>query len=238
MNGFLRSNLVSPTPQARDLAPRHFQARDMSSSLRPESFPPGMSTRRGKAIIESRSLIQLAYSYTNSGSFGHIEASYAMKDATIYNASSRLPFVPTNYGQFREPGTDHLRSAASYGFQRKQEEYSGSHIGDPTQGTNSPFTGMSGTNPLFSNDRSFINMYDPAAMNATFSPLSFSPSNRQQDHAHTGQDTKQRTHICEAMDPNGLDDEPELSLSGSWSLPGADNDLGFPHGLTVDDPQI
>ncbi|GKU10676.1 unnamed protein product [Fusarium langsethiae] len=209
MNGFFPSNIASPTPQARDLAPHHLQAREISSSLRPESFPPG--------------------------SFGHVEASYAMKDATIYNASSSLPFVPVDYSQFREPGSDHLRAAANYGFQLKQDEYPGSHTGDPTQGINSPYIGMSGTNPLFSNDRSFLNSYNQRALNAAFSPLSFPPVSQQLDHSHTGRDTKQPTHMCQTMEAGGLGEEQELNLNGSWSLHDADSDMSFSHGLAMDD---
>ncbi|KAH6978545.1 hypothetical protein EDB82DRAFT_477294 [Fusarium venenatum] len=212
LNGFFHSNIVSPTPQARGLASRHLQAREILSSLQPDSFPPG--------------------------SFSHAEASYAMKDATIYNASSRLPFVPTDYSQFRESGSDHLRTAANYGFQLKLEEYPGSHFGDPTQGTNSPYIGITGTNPLFSNDRPFLNSYNQRAPNAVFSPLSFPPVNQQPDHSHTGRDTKQQTHMCETMEASGLDEEQELNFNGSWSLHDADSDMGFAHGSAMDDQQI
>ncbi|KAM0412703.1 hypothetical protein ACHAPD_009367 [Fusarium lateritium] len=173
-----------------------------------------------------------------TGSFSHAEASYAMKDATIYNASSRLPFVPTDYSQFRESGSDHLRTAANYGFQLKLEEYPGSHFGDPTQGTNSPYIGITGTNPLFSNDRPFLNSYNQRAPNAVFSPLSFPPVNQQPDHSHTGRDTKQQTHMCETMEASGLDEEQELNFNGSWSLHDADSDMGFAHGSAMDDQQI
>ncbi|EKJ77026.1 hypothetical protein FPSE_02670 [Fusarium pseudograminearum CS3096] len=212
MNGFFHSNIVSPTPQARDLAPRHLQARATPSSFRPESFPPG--------------------------SFSQVEASYAMKDATIYNASSRLPFATADYSQFREPSSDHLRAAANYGFQLKQEEYPGSHTGDLTQGTNSPYIGMPGTNPLFSNDRSFLNSYNQRALGATFSPLSFPLVNQQPDYSHTGRDMKQQTHMCETMEASGLGGDQELNLGGSWSLHDADSDMGFASRLAMDDQQI
>ncbi|UZP44373.1 hypothetical protein NXS19_012185 [Fusarium pseudograminearum] len=198
MNGFFHSNIVSPTPQARDLAPRHLQARATPSSFRPESFPPG--------------------------SFSQVEASYAMKDATIYNASSRLPFATADY--------------TNYGFQLKQEEYPGSHTGDLTQGTNSPYIGMPGTNPLFSNDRSFLNSYNQRALGATFSPLSFPLVNQQPDYSHTGRDMKQQTHMCETMEASGLGGDQELNLGGSWSLHDADSDMGFASRLAMDDQQI
>ncbi|RFN44577.1 hypothetical protein FIE12Z_11173 [Fusarium flagelliforme] len=209
MNGFHHSNLVSPTPQTRDLASRHPQARATPSTIRPEPFPPG--------------------------SFSHAEASYAMKDATIYNASSRLPFLPTSYSQFRDTGSDHLRSAANYGFQLK-EDYPTPHPGELSQGTNSQFIEMSGTNPLFSTDRSFLSSYGQGALNATFSPLPFPSINRQQDLPHTSRETKQQTHMCEAMEASGLGEEQELNLDGPWSLNGANSDLSFPHGLTFTPP--
>ncbi|SPJ87288.1 uncharacterized protein FTOL_12201 [Fusarium torulosum] len=209
---FLHSNLVSPTPQSRDLASQHLPAREGTSSLRPESFPPG--------------------------SFGHVEASYAMKDATIYNASSRLPFVPENYNQFRGLAPEQIRLAADYGFQLRQGEYPGSITGGSTQGTNdSPFIGMPGANPLFSQDRSFLNSYDQGASNTTFSPLSFSPINQQQELSHNNHDAKSESQMCEEIENNGLDDH-ELGLDGSWSLHATNNDLDFPHGLPMDESQI
>lgn len=174
----------------------------------------------------------------NLGSFSQVEASYAMRDATIYNASSRLPFATADYSQFREPSSDHLRAAANYGFQLKQEEYPGSHTGDLTQGTNSPYIGMPGTNPLFSNDRSFLNSYNQRALGATFSPLSFPPVNQQPDYSHTGRDMKQQTHMCETMEASGLGGDQELNLDASWSLHDADSDMGFASGLAMDDQQI
>ncbi|KAM0554085.1 hypothetical protein ACHAPJ_006883 [Fusarium lateritium] len=42
MDNFFHSNLVSPTPHPRDLAPRQLPTRGGPGSLRPESFPPGM----------------------------------------------------------------------------------------------------------------------------------------------------------------------------------------------------
>jgi hypothetical protein len=83
-----------------------------------------------------------------------------------------------------------------------------------------------------------MSSYNQRTLNATFSPLSFSAVSRQPDHSHTGQDAKQQTHMCEAMEASGLVEEQELNLNGSWSLHGADSDMGFPHGLTMDDPQI
>ncbi|KAM0248480.1 hypothetical protein ACHAP5_003426 [Fusarium lateritium] len=209
---FLHSNLVSPTPQSRDLASQHLPAREGTSSLRPESFPPG--------------------------SFGHAEASYAMKDATIYNASSRLPFIPENYNQFRGLAPEHIRLAADYGFQLRQGEYPGSITGGSTQGTNnSPFIGMPGANPLFSQDRSFLNPYDQVTPSTTFSPLPFSPINQQRELSHNSHDAKSESQICEAIENNGLD-EHDLGLDGSWSLHATNNDLDFPHGLPMDESHI
>ncbi|KAF4448528.1 hypothetical protein F53441_8074 [Fusarium austroafricanum] len=212
MDNFLNSNLVSPTPQSRDLATRKIPAREGFSSLRPESFPPG--------------------------SFGHAEASYALKNATIYNASSRLPFVPSNFDQLRGLGPEQFHLAADYGYQLKQEEYPGSISGEATQGTNnSPFMGLSGASPLFPQDRSYLNPYSQGAPNATFSPLSFSSMSRQQDHSNNDREMKVQTHICEAIESNnGLGEQQDLDINGSWNLHDTNNDLDFSHGLTVDDP--
>lgn len=56
MNGFHHSNLVSPTPQARDLASRHTQARATPSTIRPEPFPPGMLARRAELVVYAKVL--------------------------------------------------------------------------------------------------------------------------------------------------------------------------------------
>ncbi|PNP83078.1 hypothetical protein FNYG_03400 [Fusarium nygamai] len=215
IDNFLHSNIVSPTPHPRDLAPRQLLSRETSNALRPESFPPG--------------------------TFGHVEASYALKDATIYNASARLPFVPPNFDQYRGLGPDQFRLAADYGFQLKHEDYTGSITGDVTQGTsNSPFMGVPGTNPFFSHDRPFLNPYSQATPNAIFSPLSFTSINRQQDHLHNdgGMKTPQ-AQICEPNENNdGLGEEQELSMNTPWNLNGTENDLDFSHGLAMDDSQV
>ncbi|KAF5027665.1 hypothetical protein F66182_226 [Fusarium sp. NRRL 66182] len=203
MDNFLQHDIVSPTPHSKDLASRQPIARERPSSLRPESFPPG--------------------------SFSHIEASYAMKDATIYNASSRLPFSSTTYNQFRGFAPDHFRMAASYGFQLKQEDYSGSFTGDSAHGTNnSPFVGMSGTNTLFAQDPSFLSSYNQGTPNTTFTPLSFSSINEQQEHSHNDPDVKPQTHMCDVVDSNGLCGEQDLDINGSWSLHASNHDLDFP----------
>ncbi|KAF5630811.1 hypothetical protein F52700_7030 [Fusarium sp. NRRL 52700] len=215
IDNFLQSNLVSPTRHPRDLTPRQLLSRETSNTLRPESFPPG--------------------------TFSHVEASYALKDATIYNASSRLPFDPPNFDQYRGIGSDQFRLTADYGFQLKHEDYSGSITGDVTQGANSsPFMGVPGTNPLFSHDRPFLNPYNQATPNATFSPLSFTSINRQQDHLHNdgGMKTPQ-AQVCEPNENNGgLGEEQELSMNAPWNLNGTENDLDFSHGLAVDDSQM
>ena len=56
MNSFHHSNLVSPTPQARDLASRHPQARATPSTVQPEPFPPGMLTRRPELVVYAKVL--------------------------------------------------------------------------------------------------------------------------------------------------------------------------------------
>ncbi|KAF4335150.1 hypothetical protein FBEOM_10992 [Fusarium beomiforme] len=203
IDSFLHSNLVSPTPQSRDLGTRQLPGREASIPLRPDSFPPG--------------------------TFGHVEASYALKDATIYNSSSRLPFAPSNFDRFRGIDLDQLRLAADYGFQPKYEEYTGSIAGDTVHVTNnSPFMGVSGANPLFFQDRSFLNPYSQATPNATFSPLSFSSVNQQQDHSHNDGGMQQQAQICEANENiSALGEEQELSINASWNLHGTENDLDF-----------
>ncbi|KAF4975006.1 hypothetical protein FZEAL_8151 [Fusarium zealandicum] len=212
MSTIPHSNLVSPTPQSKELPPRHFTARDGNNSLRPESFPPG--------------------------SFGHIEASYAMKDATIYNASSRLPFTPSTHNHFHGIDQDLFRSSSTNAFHIKQEDFSGS-IGDSTQGTNgSPFVGMTGTNPLFTQDRLFLGSYNQGTPNTSLSTLSFSPINRQREHLHGTREFKPQTHLCEMMNRNDLCNEKDSDLSGPWNLHHSNHNLDFPDGLATDDPQI
>ncbi|KAK7421929.1 Rab geranylgeranyltransferase [Neonectria punicea] len=63
LNPISQSNLVSPTPSSRELSAKIFGTRDGS---------------RGRM-----------HSQPYLGTFNHMEASYALKDATIYNASQR-----------------------------------------------------------------------------------------------------------------------------------------------------
>ncbi|KAM5364859.1 hypothetical protein ACJZ2D_011333 [Fusarium nematophilum] len=213
LNTVPRANLVSPTPHARDLPSRQFGLRDGNSSLRPESFPPG--------------------------SFSHIEASYAIKDATIYNASSRLPFTPPAPSQFHGVSQDHFRLSSNSAFQMKQEDYSGSVSGSSTQGTHdNPFLGISGGNPLFTQDRLFLSSYNQATPNTSLSSLSFSPISRQREHSHGARDVKPQTHLCEVLDVNDLRDGKGSGLDGPWNLHPSNHDLDFPDGLVTEDPQI
>ncbi|KAF5659943.1 hypothetical protein FHETE_9225 [Fusarium heterosporum] len=174
------------------------------------------------------------------GSFGHAEATYAMKDATIYNASSRLPFAPENYNQFRGLGTDRFRLTADYGFQLNKEEYTGVIAGGSVGGTNSsPLIGMPGANPLFYQDRSFLNPYEHQGTPSTiFSPLSFSPVNRRPNSSHNERTTKPQAHIGEGIENNGFCGDHELEIDGSWGLQAANDDFKFHHGLPEDDAQI
>ncbi|RMJ14625.1 hypothetical protein CDV36_005731 [Fusarium kuroshium] len=204
------SNLVSPTPLARDL-PRHFSSRDGTSTLRPESYP--------------------------AGSFGHIEATYAMKDASIYNASSRLPFTVPAHNQFHGISQDHFRFSSSNAFHMKQEDYPGSMAGDSTPGTNdSPFTSISGVNPLFSQDRLFLNSYSQGSPTTPFSTLSFSPINRPRERSQSARDVKPATHLCEVMDGNDLCDVKTPVLDGTWHLHPSNHELDFPDGRSMGAP--
>ncbi|KAI8720744.1 hypothetical protein NCS52_00520300 [Fusarium sp. LHS14.1] len=206
------SNLVSPTPLGRDL-PRHFTSRDGTSSLRPESFP--------------------------TGSFGHIEATYAMKDATIYNTSSRLPFTVPAHNQFHGIGQDHFRFSSNNMFHMKREDYTGSMAGDSAQGANdSPFASIAGANPLFSQDRLFLNPYTQGSPSASLSTLSFSPINRPRERSQSARDVKPTTHLCEVMDGNDLCDVKTPVLDGGWHLHPSNHELDFPDGLASEEPQI
>ncbi|KAF4989994.1 hypothetical protein FGRMN_8768 [Fusarium graminum] len=238
---FLQSNLVSPTPPSRDLVPRQLPSREGPSSLRTEPFPPGVFKDQNASGWPAKEMPGLQeHTYRLPGSFGHAEASYAMKDATIYNASSRLPFAPENYNQFRGLGPDRFRLAADYGFQLNKEEYPGVIAGGSAGGTNSSsFIGMPGANPLFSQDRSFLNPYEhQGTPSTTFSPLSFSPVNRRPISSHNERTAKPQAHMGEGIENNDFCDDHELDIDGSWGLQAANDDFKFHHGLPENDSQI
>lgn len=162
-----------------------------------------------------------------------------MKDATIYNASSRLPFPVPAHSQFHGISQDHFRFSQNNAFHLKQEDYTGSLAGDPIQGTSdNPFTNLSGVNPLFSQDRLFLNSYSQGSPSTPLSTLSFSPINRPRERSHSARDVKPATHLCEVMDGNDLCDMKTPGLDGAWNLHPSNHELDFPDGLTSEEPQI
>ncbi|KAF5006389.1 hypothetical protein FDECE_7235 [Fusarium decemcellulare] len=235
-----RSNtrgLRSNAGKRAQVKPEFEDQEDLDRGLSPFNFRQGHDVFRDDDGHSNSFGGQILPSSRNDRS--HIEASYAMKDATIYNASSRLPFTSATHNQFHGVSQDHFRLASNNAFQLKQDDYSGSIAGDSTQGTTeSPFAGMPSTNPFFSQDRLFLNSFNQGTPNTTLPTLSFSPVNRQRERSHGTREVKPQTHLCEVMDSNDLCDGKDSGLSGSWTLHPSNHELDFPDELATEDPQI
>lgn len=169
---------------------------------------------------------------TEEGSFGHMEASYAMKDATIYNASSRLPFATSS--QFNGINQEPFGLSSNNSMQPKQEEYTG-QTGERANGNQ--FLTASGSNPLLSQDRLFLGPYSQASTNGSLRPLAFTPINRPREQLNNPRDlnfmsshdesAKPDGQTCDSGESGDFCNSKDLSLHGTWGLqpPGSDMDL-------------
>ncbi|KPM44714.1 hypothetical protein AK830_g1870 [Neonectria ditissima] len=221
MNPISQSNLVSPTPSSRELSAKIFGTRDGSRGrMHPQPY---------------------------LGSFNHMEAAYALKDATIYNASSRLPFSASS--QFNGLNQEPFGLSSNGPLQAKQEDYSHPNAGDSTHRTSgNQFLGVSGTNPLLSHDRLFLSPYNQATTNPSLRSLAFTPINRARDHLHDSRDInvapsnsemiKSETHACETVDNGEFCDSKDMGLHGSWNLQTATDGLDIQHNLNPEDLHI
>ncbi|KAH7023303.1 hypothetical protein EDB80DRAFT_36864 [Ilyonectria destructans] len=221
LNPISQSNLVSPTPSSRDLSSRMFGARDVS---------------RGRV-----------HAQPYLGTFNHIEASYAMKDATIYNASSRLPF--TTSSQFNGFNQEPFGLSSNGPLQAKQEDYPHSSAGDSVHRTSgSHFLNVSGTNPLLSHDRLFLSPYTQAGANQSLRSLAFTPINRPTEHLHSARDItlassnggnpKSETQPCEALGSGDFCDGKDMTLHGTWGLQAPSSEIGIQTNLNPEDLRI
>ncbi|KAK7431072.1 hypothetical protein QQZ08_002353 [Neonectria magnoliae] len=221
LNPISQSNLVSPTPSSRELSAKIFGTRDGS---------------RGRM-----------HSQPYLGTFNHMEASYALKDATIYNASSRLPFSASS--QFNGINQEPFGLSSNGPLQAKQEDYSHTSAGDPTHRPNgNQFLGVSGTNPLLSHDRLFLSPYDQATANASLRSLEFTPINRQREHLHnardinvassSGESIKSEAHACDAIDNGEFCDSKDMGMQGTWNLQTTSDGLDMQHNLNPEDLHI
>ncbi|KAF7564057.1 hypothetical protein G7046_g4 [Stylonectria norvegica] len=185
LNPMSQPPFVSPTPTSRDLSSRLFTGREGS---------------RGRVQVQS---------YLSP--FNHLEASYAMNDATIYNASSRMPFAATN--QFSGISQDQFRLSPSNSLRTKQEGHIDANSGDSVHvAGGNQFLNISGANPLFSHDHLFLSPYSQAAPNASLPSLAFTPINRPREHAHDAHGISRASSNGENVKVEG---EPSDSIDGS-----------------------
>lgn len=155
-----------------------------------------------------------------------------MGDGAFYDASARMPF--SNGGQYNTPSQDHFRFPSSGQLQPKQDEYLHSTSGETLSSSGaSHFLNISGANPLFSQDRLFLNSYSQSSV----SPLGFTPINRDAEtarpsHSHQDQDRRlSRTGSVklETQYPEAKDDEDsqDSKKSGFWDSQDNGTDLNL-----------
>ncbi|KAH7162788.1 hypothetical protein B0J13DRAFT_633900 [Dactylonectria estremocensis] len=239
LNPIAQSNLVSPTPSSRDLSSRMFGARDVNRG-RTQHQP----------YLDAGTIMLRTSKGTNinneKGTFNHIEASYAMKDATIYNASSRLPF--NTLSQFSGLNQEPFGLSPSGSLQAKQEDYTYSGAGDSGQrASGSQFLSVSGTNPLLSHDR-LLSPFNQTGVNMSLRSLAFTPVNHQREHLSNTRDTntslyndeksKQEMQPCETLGNGDFCDGKDPTLHATWALRAAGNEIGIQPNLNPEDLRI
>lgn len=190
---------------------------------------------------------ETANSDSAKGTFNHIEASYAIKDATIYNASSRLPF--TTPAQFSGLNQEPFGLSPGGPLDAKQEDYNYSGAGESGQReSGSQFLSVSGTNPLLSHDRLLLNPYTQAGGNMSLRSLAFTPVNHQVEHLSNTRDTnipsssneksKQEVQPCETLGNDDFCDGKDPTLHAAWALRAPGNEIGIQPNLNPEDLHI
>ncbi|CAM1506568.1 Fc.00g062090.m01.CDS01 [Cosmosporella sp. VM-42] len=193
LNPISHSNLVSPTPSSRVIQPRLFAGGDSSRE-------------RGQA-----------QSYMVSAN--HMDTAYGLTSTGLYNSQTRLQF-PTP-GHYDGIGQEHFRLSPGSSIQTKPDDQSTSS-GDTLQGTGgNQFLNISGANPLFSEDRLFLNSYTQPTPNQSLTSLAFTPINRPRDHPQNARDFNHSNtdnarpveHLCDGIDHCGHNNRNDSSFS-------------------------
>ncbi|KAI5465952.1 hypothetical protein BGZ63DRAFT_400385 [Mariannaea sp. PMI_226] len=214
LNPISQPNLISPTPASRDVA-RIFGTRDIGHGRTQQSPQP-----------------YLGMLMTRKGSFSQLEAAYAIREATIYNGSSRPAFNPSS--QFSGASQEPFGMSSSGSIQPKQADHA-NQITERLSGGH--FVDLAGTNPLLSHDRLFLTSFTQPQANLSLRSLAFTPINRPREQLHDPRDiglgssndegSKLEVQTCDEGVNGHFSNDKDLSLHGTWGLqhPGSDMDL-------------
>ncbi|EFY92832.1 hypothetical protein MAC_01070 [Metarhizium acridum CQMa 102] len=143
-------------------------------------------------------------------SVGQPEAtSFTMNDPSIYNYSSRLPFLSCN--NVGSSGNYMFRFNSNSLLQPKPERHQSPGHGEMVNGTGNPqYLHISESNPLFAQDRPIFGSYSTIGPSQTLSSFNIQPisrssdynqaaANNQEDHATTSCSIKMESHYSDMM---------------------------------------
>ncbi|OAA43297.1 hypothetical protein NOR_04664 [Metarhizium rileyi] len=161
------SPLMSPTPSSRDVSARLFPARNT------------LRTRVHNNIYDN---------YGGNTNFVSVcqpeTTSFAVNDPSIYNYSSRPPFVSCN--NVGNSGNYMFRFNSSSLLQPKSERHQSPGPGELVNGAGNPqYLHVSESNPLFAQDRAIFGPYNTIGPSQTLSSLNMHSMNRSNDHNQT-----------------------------------------------------
>lgn len=132
-----------------------------------------------------------------------------MNDPSIYNYSSRLPFLSCN--NVGSSGSYMFRFNSNSLLQPKPERHQSPGHGEMVNGTGNPqYLHISESNPLFAQDRPVFGSYSSTGPSQTLSSFSLQPisrssdynqaaANNQEDHATTSCSIKMESHYSDMM---------------------------------------
>lgn len=175
-------------------------------------------------------------------SFHHPETSYAMNDASIYNNSARHSFAPV--GQMNLTHQDHFRLSSNNHIHTKLEDFAHSGSGESLpSSTTSDFMISSGPNPLFSQERMFLNNFNQGPTGHPINLLGFTPINRSREHTHTSchdqdqqsgtSNVKLEVQLCELSDDTKVEASKNsgFNMSSIWEPSIAENGVDIHEDL-------
>lgn len=170
----------------------------------------------------------------------------------MYQEGPRVPFAATAH--YDPVGQDHFRLASNTSASSTHDELSSHTDGDdsfsnPGQGL---FLNISNTsaNPLFSQDRQFLNSYAQQLSGHSLEPAAFTPVSRDLDYAQlssSGRDPRHMGSTSVKLESHisGLESQPFADTKATsfdskafWGAPSSDADLSLHNNLHHDEVDI
>lgn len=170
---------------------------------------------------------------------------------SMYQGSPRVPFATTHYDTI---GQDHLRLASHSSVPSTHDE--SSHAGgDETFSNTGPslFLNMNGTsvNPLFSQDRQFLNSYAQQLSDHSLEPSSFSAISHDIDYGQLtsgnrdqrqipSSSVKMEAHMCDGLENHSAADLKGVGFGSKmfWGPSGSETDLALHDNLHPEEVDI